>query len=169
MAQVAPAMEIHMAIRRLAAAWSAIDRDRRISAALLGGVALLLFELRFEHLEVLGETWRSWIPLIYSAVTLLAGLVALLRWDAGGRRVLALLFGAGIAVGLLGFWFHTDGHLLAGVRSVLGAWRVPLGQDGGIKMGSQPPALAPLAFCGLGTLGLLICLPGTNGSVGAPE
>jgi hypothetical protein len=162
-------MEIHMAIRRLAAAWSAIDRDRRISAALLGGVALLLFELRFEHREVLGETWRSWIPLIYSAVTLLAGLVALLRWDAGGRRVLALLFGAGIAVGLLGFWFHTDGHLLAGVRSVLGAWRVPLGQDGGIKMGSQPPALAPLAFCGLGMLGLLICLPGTKESVGAPE
>ena len=158
-----------MAIKRLAMSWSAIDRDRRISAALLGGVALLLFELRFEHREVLGETWRSWIPLIYSAVTLLAGLVALLRWDAGGRRFLALLFGAGIAVGLLGFWFHTDGHLLAGVRGVLGAWRVPLGQDGGIKVGSKPPALAPLAFCGLGTLGLLICLPGTNGSVGAPK
>ena len=33
------------------------------------------------------------------------------------------------------------------------------GQDGGIKMGSQPPALAPLAFCGLGTLGLLVCAP----------
>ena len=164
MPQVTPAAEIHMAIRRLAMSWSAIDRDRRISAALLGGVALLLFELRFEHREVLGETWRSWIPLIYSAVTLLAGLVALLRWDAGGRRLLALLFGAGIAVGLLGFWFHTDGHLLAGVRSVLGAWRVPLGQDGGIKMGSQPPALAPLAFCGLGTLGLLICRPGARGS-----
>jgi len=49
-----------MAIRRLALSWSAIDRDRRISAALLGGVALLLFELRFEHREVLGETWRSW-------------------------------------------------------------------------------------------------------------
>ena len=48
---------------------------------MLGGVALLLCELRFEHREVLGETWRSWIPLIYAAVTLLGGLVALLRWD----------------------------------------------------------------------------------------
>lgn len=143
--------------RVLVASWSAIDRDRRVAAALLGGVALLLCELRFEHREVLGETWHSWIPLIYAAVTLLIGLVALLRWDAGGRRLLALLFGAGIAVGMLGFWFHTGGHLLAGVREVLLAWRVPLGHDGGIKMGSQPPALAPLAFCGLGTLGLLIC------------
>jgi len=55
-----------MALRHLAASWSAVDRDRRIAAALLGGVALLLCELRFEHREVLGETWRSWIPLIYA-------------------------------------------------------------------------------------------------------
>jgi len=46
---------------------------------------------------------------------------------------------------------------VTGLRNVLLAWRVPLGQDGGIKMGSQPPALAPLAFCGLGFLGLLVC------------
>ena len=136
----------------------AIDsRDQRIAAAVLGGVALLLFELRFEHREVLGETWRSWIPLVYTGVTSLAGGIALLRWDAGGRRVLAVLFGVGVAVGLLGFWFHTGGHIVAGLRDVLAAWRIPLGQDGGIKIGSKPPALAPLAFCGLGTLGLLIC------------
>ena len=142
---------------RKAISWMAADRDRRIAAALLGGVALLLGELRFEHREVLGETWRSWIPLIYTAVTLFAGLVALLRWEGAGRRALAALFGLGLAVGLLGLWFHTGGHVVTGVRNVLFAWRVPLGQDGGIKMGSQPPALAPLAFCGLGVLGLLVC------------
>jgi hypothetical protein len=141
------------------------DRDQRIAAAVLGGVALLLFELRFEHREVLGETWRSWIPLVYTGVTSLAGVAALVRWEAGGRRVLAVLFGIGIAVGLLGFWFHTGGHLVTGLRDVLGAWRVPLGQDGGIKIGSKPPALAPLAFCGLGTLGVLICaVPGAKGA-----
>ncbi|MCA1825838.1 MAG: hypothetical protein ABR567_10260 [Myxococcales bacterium] len=133
-----------------------MDRDRRLTAALLGGVALLLAELRFEHREVLGETWRSWIPIVYAAVTLVAGAVALLRWG-GGRRVLTVLFGCGVAVGMLGFWFHTGGHLIHGLRDVLLAWRVPLGEDGGIKIGSQPPALAPLAFCGLGTLGVLIC------------
>ena len=134
-----------------------LDRDRRLAAALLGGVALLMAELRFEHREVLGETWRSWIPLVYAGATLLAGGIALVRWNRQGRRALAVIFGLGVAVGLLGFWFHTDGHLFTGLREVLLAWRVPLGQDGGIKMGSQPPALAPLAFCGLGTLGVLVC------------
>lgn len=133
------------------------DRDQRIAGAVLGGVALLLFELRFEHREVLGETWRSWIPLVYAGVTFLAGAIALLRWQAGGRRVLTVLFGVGIAIGLLGFWFHTGGHVVTGLREVLSAWRIPVGHDGGIKMGSKPPALAPLAFCGIGALGVLIC------------
>lgn len=135
-----------------------LDRDRRLVAALLAGAAFLLTELRFEHREVLGETWRSWIPLVYAAVTLVAGAAALLRWESSGRRALAVLFGLGIAVGLLGAWFHTGGHLISGLRDVLFAWRVPLGQDGGIKMGSRPPALAPFAFCGLGALGLLACV-----------
>ena len=134
------------------------DRDRRIAAAVLGGVALLFFELRFEHREVLGETWHSWIPLVYAGATLLLGSIALLRWDAGGRRLLAVLFGAGVLVGLLGFWFHTGGHVATGLRDVLGAWRIPPGQNGGIKIGSRPPALAPLAFCGIGTLGMLACI-----------
>ena len=49
------------------------DRDQRLAAFVIGGAALLLFELRFEHREVLGETWHFWIPLIYAAVTLLTG------------------------------------------------------------------------------------------------
>ena len=133
------------------------DRDQLLAAAVLGGAASLLLELRFEHREVLGETWRSWIPLVYCGLTLAAGAFAVVRWRTWGRVALGALFALGIVVGLAGFWFHTDGHLLGGVRDLLGAWRIPLGQNGGIKMGSRPPALAPLAFCGLGTLGSLIC------------
>jgi len=135
-----------------------LDRDQSIAAAVLGGLAMLFLELRFDHREVLGETWHSWIPLVYSGATLLVGTIALLRWNAGGRRVLVGLFGLGIVVGLLGFWFHTEGHPISGLREVIGAWRIPVGQDGGIKIGSKPPALAPLAFCGLGTVGLLVCM-----------
>jgi hypothetical protein len=133
------------------------DRDQLLAAAVLGGAAFLLLELRFEHREALGEAWQSWIPLVYCGLTLAAGAFAVIRWHTWGRVALGVLFALGIAVGIAGFWFHTDGHLLGGIRDLLGAWRIPPGQNGGIKMGSRPPALAPLAFCGLGTLGSLIC------------
>ena len=129
---------------------------RAIAAALLGGCALLLVELRFEHREVLGETWHSWVPLVYAAVTLLAGAVALLRWNGAGRRALGVLFALGVGVGLAGLWFHTEGHPVRELSAVVGIWGAPIGSDGGIKQG-RPPALAPLAFCGLGTLGVLAC------------
>jgi hypothetical protein len=132
-------------------------RDRLLAALAASGAALLLFELRFEHREVLGETWRSWIPLVYCAALLAAAAVALARFDRWGRTALGSLFALGIAVGLAGLWFHSDGHPLAALFDALRAWAIPLGQDGGVKMGSRPPLLAPLAFCGLGTFGLAIC------------
>lgn len=160
---------MHKAILEFPRALAA-DRDRCIAALLVGGAAFLLVELRFEHREVLGETWRSWIPLVYCGFTLVAGAFALLRWHTWGRAALGALFALGIAVGIVGFWFHTDGHLLGGIRDLLGAWRIPLGKDGGIKVGSKPPALAPFAFCGLGTLGLLVCAAAKRGApTGASE
>ena len=136
-----------------------IDRDRAVAALLVSGAALLLLEIRFEHREVLGETWRSWIPLSWCALTVVLGAAALLRWTRWGRPALAACFALALLVGAAGFWFHTGGHLLTAARQVVAMWRVPPGQDGGIKMGSAPPALAPLAFCGLGALGLLVCGP----------
>ncbi len=133
------------------------DRDQLLATAVLGGAAFLLLELRFEHREVLGESWQSWIPLVYCGLTLATGATSLFRWRTWGRATLGALFALAIVVGIAGFWFHTGGHLLVGMRDLLGAWRIPLGQDGGIKIGSRPPALAPLAFCGLGALGALIC------------
>lgn len=132
-------------------------RDRCICAVLLGGMAMLLLELRYEHRAVLGETWRAWIPLVYSMMTLAIGAIALLRWTAGSRRILAVFFGLGVAVGLLGLWYHAAGHGTRGVREVLGSWRIPAGEEGKLEPGAHPPALSPSAFCGLGTIGLLVC------------
>jgi hypothetical protein len=129
----------------------------QVTAALLGGAALLLVELRFEHREVLGETWHAWLPLGYLALLLFAGTVALVFFHRGGRRVLAALFGLALVIGVLGLWFHADGHPLRALGEVASAWLAPPGSDAGIKVGSQPPALAPAAFVGLGLLGLMSC------------
>ncbi|GAC1594036.1 MAG: hypothetical protein NVS4B10_01280 [Myxococcales bacterium] len=133
------------------------DTQRLIVLALLAGAAFLLAEVRFEHREVLGETWRAWIPLVWAAALLVLGGAALARFQRGGRAVLTGLFALSAAVGALGIWFHSNGHPLRRILQVLAAWALQPGQDGGIKLGSQPPALAPAAFCGLGLIGLLAC------------
>ncbi len=138
--------------------WRERSVNERVVAAVLAGSALLLAEVRFEHRVVLAETWRAWLPLGYAAALLLGGSVALLRWQRGGRTVLAALFALAFVVGALGMWFHSGGHPLTHLVRVLSAWRVPPGQDGGMRIGSAPPVLAPGAFWGLGLIGLIACL-----------
>ena len=142
---------------------SLVDRLRSASlgeqviGALLGGAALLLVELRFEHREALGETWHAWIPLGYLTLLLIAGTAALIWFHRGGRRVLGALFGLAMVIGALGLWFHSDGHPAKALGHVADAWLAPPGSDAGLKVGSEPPVLAPGAFVGLGMLGLLSC------------
>jgi len=134
-----------------------VSTGRRIAGVLVLGAALLLCEIRFEHREVLGGTWRGWIPLGYCALLLGAGIPAWLSWNRGGRKVLAAVFAAAMAIGLLGAWFHADGRPFRTLARVARTFIVPPGEDGGVKTNSGPPPLAPLAFCGLGALGLLAC------------
>ena len=124
---------------------------------MLGGAAMLLAEIRFEHREVLGETWVAWLPIAYAALLLVAGSAALVRFRRGGREVLRALFAAAILVGTLGVWFHSGGHPARKAAQVLSAFALEVGKNGGIKIGSEPPPLAPAAFCGLGFIGLIAC------------
>ena len=124
--------------------------------SLLGALSLLLVEIRFEHREALGEAWQSWIPLLYCGAMVALGVAALTRWHRGGRQVLLVGFSAAFLIGILGLWFHSEGHPVAGVLRVFTAWVLRLGDSGGIKAGA-PPVLAPLAFVGLGSMGVLAC------------
>jgi len=130
--------------------------SKLIVIGLLGALSLLLVEIRFEHREALGEAWQSWIPLFYCGAMLALGAAALARWHRGGRQVLLVGFAVAFLIGLLGTWFHSEGHPISGVLQVLAAWALRPGDAGGIKMGA-PPVLAPLAFVGLGSMGVLAC------------
>jgi hypothetical protein len=128
-----------------------------VVAALLAGAAGLLVDLRFEHREALGETWRAWVPLVFSALLVTVGAVALARFRRGGRRVLMGLFATALVVGSAGLWFHSKGHPLQGLTQVAAAWAALPGSNAGVPHDGRPPALAPGAFIGIGALGLLAC------------
>ena len=134
-------------------------RERTLAALLVGGAALLAVEVRFEHREALGETWRAWIPLVYAVSLLVLGAVAVAAWERGGRKALLGLFALGLLIGPLGVLFHSGGRPLRAVGQVLSAWKLPPGQSGGIGR-DHPPALAPLAFAGLAALGVVSCARG---------
>ncbi|MDX6499061.1 MAG: hypothetical protein QOG23_2321 [Blastocatellia bacterium] len=131
--------------------------NRIIILALLGGLASLLIDIRWEHRVELGRQWETWIPLVYIGLMLIAGGVGLYQWNSWGRRVLQVGFSLCLIVGALGTWFHSKGDPVGNFRHVLTAWVVPIGTNGGVKIGSNPPEMAPLAFVGLGVMGLLCC------------
>jgi len=90
---------------------------------------------------------------------ILACLAALVFWERWGRRVLSAGFLLAIPVGLLGFWLHTEGHPFEAVAHDLSAWVVKIPDE------DRPPALAPLAFAGLGAIGFIVCMKRFDGSV----
>jgi hypothetical protein len=134
--------------------------NRIVVLALLGGLASLMIDIRWEHRVELGRQWETWIPLVYIGLMVIAGVVGLRRWNSWGRTVLQVGFSICLIVGALGTWFHSKGDPVGNFRRVVTAWTLPPGSNGGVKTGSNPPEMAPLAFVGLGLIGLLCCSRG---------
>ncbi len=130
--------------------------NKLIAAGVLGGFAFLLLDIRFEHRLVLSEKPVAWIPIVFSGTMLLLSVPSLIWWEPRGRQVLRAGFTVALAVGLLGIWFHTEGHPTE-VFKVLSVWIAPGSNAASSQSVARPPVLAPLAFCGLGLFGVLAC------------
>jgi len=141
----------------------------------LGAFFMLMMELRFEHMDELGDHWQAWIPIVYSGAMIIVGFLGLYFWDKGGRKVLFWAFAASIIVGLLGVWFHDKGKPWQSVTVVVEAWQAPIVKHPKPNISATPsvptpspanppkkkkkpkPPLAPLSFAGMGLLGMLAC------------
>jgi len=77
--------------------------------------------------------------------------LGLLFWRRGGRGVLKGFYFLAIVIGLVGFWYHTNGKPVRAVKHDLSAWIRKIPDE------DKPPAFAPLAFAGFGLLGVLAC------------
>lgn len=132
--------------------------QRGLLVLLLGGVSLLLVEVRFEHQAVLGVKWQSWIPIIYLSSMLLLGALGIATFRRFGCYLLIGIFIGLAVVGLLGFWFHSKEKPIQKVAEIVST---DLSAPGHLKEQSDedtnPPVLAPLALVGLGAIGVLAC------------
>ncbi len=135
--------------------------NKLVALGVLGAFAMLLLELRFDHRDVLGEYWQAFVPLIYSGTMIVFGGAALALWHRGGRIVLLWGFSIALIIGVVGFWMHNQGRPIEGAQRILAAWSQPIekpeSESGGKAALDEPPVLAPLAFFGLGLLGMLAC------------
>jgi hypothetical protein len=117
----------------------------------MGGFMLMLTQVRYDHRMILEKQPIAWTPVVFSVLMIVACVLGLSFWNRGGRMVLAVGFLIAIAVGLLGLWYHTDGHPLREVAHDLSVWVTKIPDE------DRPPTLAPLAFAGFGLLGWCAC------------
>jgi hypothetical protein len=136
---------------------SSWTRERLIAATLLSGLVGLMAEVRWEHREVLKKEPMAWLPVFFCAGMLFVGSASIARWATWGRGLLQAGFLLTAALGLLGLLLHNAEHLDERVLSLVRAWSLPAGSNGGVKVGHGPPILAPGAFLGLGVVGWLVC------------
>ena len=142
-----------------AAGMPAVPRNwslgRVMTTLLLSGYLFLAIEIRYEHRDVVHRhhnAWIPWTPIVFSLLAVLAGIPGVLLWNSALRNVLQAIFAISLVVGAMGVWFHTHGHPFEALE-VLQAWyRSP---DQINENLSSPPALAPLAFCGIGLFGFV--------------
>ena len=121
------------------------------------GFLILMLEVRFEHREVVGENWKAWIPIVYSGLMLLCVPLATALFNRGGKKLLLALYALGAFLGLFGVWLHAHKHLFARLAEVMAVWQHLVNKiDPSVPF--HPPVLAPLAFMGLASLGLVVTL-----------
>jgi hypothetical protein len=134
-------------------------KDTALYFLLIGGFASLFLDIRYEHREVLHETWQAYIPLVASFVAIVTTLLAFSRSQAT-LRVSAGLYVLIAIVGLFGVYFHTKFRPYMFERYVVQIDE-SRGLDGKPKLkGLERPTFAPLAFSALGVVGLILVWPG---------
>jgi len=123
---------------------------------LFGGFLLLLVEIRFEHRSVLDD-WRAWLPILLCAGMLFIVPAGALAWNRGGRMLIAVSYCLTFLLGVFGLIVHSQGHLWPRLTETLSVWWLAPAMAQSLNA-AHPPLLAPCALCGLGMIGLMLCV-----------
>ena len=120
---------------------------------LAGGFLGLMIDIRVEHVEAVRERAVAWVPILYAGVMAIACILEFLIWNTAARIVTSALFLIAFAIGGIGFYFHYHGKIKPVLVASINAWTDPA-----MNHSDGPPQVAPLAFGGLGAIGILASL-----------
>jgi len=130
----------------------------RVLILLLAGAFVgLMVDIRVEHVDAVRDHTIAWLPIIYSGFMTIACLVTFVFWNKTTRLILLPLFLLAFIVGGMGFYFHNNGNLKKVIKTSVDAWTDP-----DMNHSDEPPQVAPLAFAGLGVIGVLASLKRFN-------
>jgi hypothetical protein len=125
---------------------------------LAGAFAGLMADIRVEHVDAVREHSVAWMPIIYAGFMTIACGIAFVLWNKTLRLIMIPLFLLAMFIGGLGFYLHNHGNLKAVIKTTASAWTDPT-----MNHSDEPPQFAPLAFAGLGAIGVLASLKRFNG------
>ena len=143
-----------------AADFSSHDRwplSRILHFLLAGAFAGLMIDIRGEHVDAVREHSIAWLPIIYSGVMAIGCGASFAIWNSTIRRVMIPLFAVALFIGGLGFYLHNHGDLIQVIKTSVSAWTDPKASHS-----DEPPQFAPLAFAGLGVIGIVASLKRFN-------
>ncbi len=140
-----------------------VTLNRLLFAFLTAGFLFLATETFLEHSGILGKKPPALIPVAFSVVALLVSAAAAAAWPSNPARLVRAFFVLPLLVGLAGLYFHNEdrleGHaaLPAAIADEEEGEHDESGSTAadGHEEDHHPPILAPLAFVGMGVLGLL--------------
>lgn len=119
------------------------------------GCIFLFIETVIEHREVFGEKPISWMPVVVSLLGLIASAWAFTQWQQLSIRALQVVSVLLLIVGLGGLFFHNAERLGFGEREAMHEEEKHSETHEEEHEEHHAPPLAPLAFSGMGFLGLI--------------
>lgn len=121
--------------------------NRLLVLTAAAGFAFLLADTIIEHLDSFKDEIMSFIPPVFSLIGLIVGLVTVYKWKPKLIRFMHILFFVSFVVAAAGLYFHImeeeDDVNLTPEEQIHEANE------------KEKPLLAPLAFAGVGVVGLL--------------
>ena len=125
--------------------------NRMVVLCVTAGFAFLLADTFLEHRDILSREAWGYIPVIFSALALVVGIVTVARWKDSVIRLMHFVLIASVAVGLVGTYFHLREEDDDEDKKPSATQQ----KGGDEEKEKEKSPLAPLSFAGLAAIGLL--------------